>query len=860
MKFDLRLCLGAWLLASCLALPTTARGEVVVASAPAAGAQPALSVGFNADGQLRASTCAAPPCDLDSGSVLDAPRAVLERRAQAQLAILRIGQQRHAAWVRVPSGDGTAWEAIVVARPGQTDPAVLFAGATGWATGEDGLRRGGLVQLSARAADGSRKVIVGEQREDITICGRPTVLAPQLLVPDDLRLHPAKVQRLSRAERGAASTVVAVRVPGPPAVSEVDDASGVDEAATAASDDLPRPAAEGGHSGVPLLRVIAASSARGAPAALTDGDPNSVWSENRGGAGRGEFIVMRSSSAIPILGFLVTIRPSETQDEQGAAPREFWLASNDQLVKVRMPEDAWQHPGASYRIALERPWTSDCLSLVVQSAWQEQPRSNVTFAELQLLSEFHGADLPALVGALAGGGDRAQSAAAILGAAGSPGHAAVVEAFPRMDDGARRVALELLDQSDCAATAPAYIEALLGAQSQLREHARTRFAGCGKAMGPALEAALDERPEPASALLATALATADPARGVRAIARRLSGEAGKRQLLRRALALAARSSDARGSVQEVLDTPLPVVAKLDVLRALGQQLLRHRQSAERALAEVLRDTSFRTRYLALEPASQLARGGSAAASTYLRRSLSSRNAHVRQHAAELLPKVAGFESYLLAALDDDAVRVREAAVTALSQPQGRFAAGKLLELLREDPWPMVRQASAAGIARFGPEPSFDEALANALQDDSAEVRRSAVAALGARASVEFADDIRDLLSDDDELPMVRRAAARALGHLCDTESADALRTLALRVSDPMVEQEQRSLGHAALEALIQVRPQDARELLAPLLTPETPALIREGVGKALRSPSKCLRSPALPASSAPAPRLDVSTQ
>ena len=117
-------------------------------------------------------------------------------------------------------------------------------------------------------------------QEDLSLCGRPALLAPQLLMSTDLKLHPAKVQRLSVEEREHARHVSAVRA------------------------DANEPAR-----GFGVLRAVAATSAVGSPGALTDGNPETAWAENRGGAGRGEFVLMNVPPELPISGLDLLIRP-----------------------------------------------------------------------------------------------------------------------------------------------------------------------------------------------------------------------------------------------------------------------------------------------------------------------------------------------------------------------------------------------------------------------------------------------------------------------------------------------------------------------------------------------------------------------
>ncbi|HYJ07467.1 MAG TPA: hypothetical protein VEX18_00620, partial [Polyangiaceae bacterium] len=228
------------------------------AHAPAGLGQAALSVFSGKGGELMAATCATAPCSAGAIS-LNLPAELRNGPAQAELASL--GQGRHALVVTVADGIRT-FKAVLVAPLGGGAPKVLFSGLTGLTSGQPGERSGKMVQV-VDGGGGVSLVLVGEQWESVSLCGRPTILAPQLLNPKTLQLQNAKVQRLPLAERDAASSALVRRM----------------------ADDEPSSAVSG------VLRGLSASSAVGAPQAITDGDPETTWSEDRGGDGKGEFIV-----------------------------------------------------------------------------------------------------------------------------------------------------------------------------------------------------------------------------------------------------------------------------------------------------------------------------------------------------------------------------------------------------------------------------------------------------------------------------------------------------------------------------------------------------------------------------------------
>src|SRR5690606_8188227 len=211
--------------------------------------------------------------------------------------LLKLAPGRHVVPAVVPDpAKMRAYEVLVAAPLAGAGPLVLFEGFTGLVSGQYGAREGPMVYVSEPTTAGERRVVVGKQYEAISLCGRPSVLAPALLNPRDLKLHPAKVQRLPPSERDRAQRLQAARRD------------------------------EGARLGPPLLRAVGASSGIGAPQSLTDGDLSSTWAENHGGEGRGEFVTFNAPPQLSIAGFDFSVRPSgDEPPEHGASPREFWL-------------------------------------------------------------------------------------------------------------------------------------------------------------------------------------------------------------------------------------------------------------------------------------------------------------------------------------------------------------------------------------------------------------------------------------------------------------------------------------------------------------------------------------------------------
>jgi hypothetical protein len=781
----------------------------------AAGGQQALSV-FVTKGELMAASCAALPCSAGAVS-LGLPSELRGKPAHAD--VINIGQGRRAVVVAVDDG-ARAFRAVVAAPLTAGGPKVSFAGLTGLLSGEDGSKSGPMVQVSEADGDGVRRVLVGEQNEGVSLCGRATILAPRLLAAQDLELHPAKVQRLSVAERDRARRVKATHLPD----------------------------SEPSRGAASVLTVLAASSAIGSPQALTDGDPETTWSENVGGAGKGEFVVMRAPPELPIAGLELTLRPKLRAPEGGAAPERLFVAGPRDVVEVTLPDDAWKSPGARYRVSFDPPLQSSCLALVLDSAFDTAPKAAVTIAEVAVLSELSEGALPALVAALAGGGQRAESAKALLVAGGPAAHAAVANAYSQLDEGGRRVALEVMDSAPCSASAPVYVTALTGKIEAQSQHAQSRLRRCGAAGGEALALALakvDKTDKRLMPLLVNELTVTDPARAVQAFIPLLDEKTvQRRRLLRTALAQAARSTQAEPAIRAALADPqTTAVASIDLLRALGDSAPRYEPQASVALARLSAGTpAFRNRYLLLGPSAVLSRVSREADASFRKSVGSDPDPHVRSAALALVREPGRYRAELLAGLQHPELRVREAAVGALAVPAGAFAGAALVERLEKDQWPLVRAAAADALSHLPTGGALDKPLLEALSDDSAMVRARSIRALGARRATGVADRVRDRLSDSEEWPEVRAEAARALGALCDADSADVLVAFADKLADPMASPEAQLIASAAVTSLGRLAQPNLKESLAKLTNPKAPPQARRAATAALAARDTCRQS------------------
>ncbi len=790
-----------------------AEAAPVFAVAAAGAGQRALAVGFDGNGALRTNLCGGGKCTLASGTVVDAPADYLARAAKSKLTVVPIGSGRRAILVTLPGATpDRAWQAVYAAPVGPGGVVTVFAGETGYVRGEWGERAGAMVQVSEPRKDGSRTVLVGEQREDMTLCGRPTILAPQLLSAKDLKLRPARVQRLPPGERDAATVLTATPV-------------------------------EGASSGLPMLRPTGASSAVGDPRALADGNSETVWSENRGGDGRGELVVMAAPHELPINGFEMVVRPEKAAVPDGVAPRTFFLATDKQLYQVRLEQDAWQTPGARYQVALPAPIRTGCVALVLDTAHGAKKTSKVTLAELAARTEVDAQSIDGLVGALAGGGPRSATAASALTLIGDKGFTAVAKAFASLDEGGRRVALEVMDHAPCNQSAVVYVAALLGPSAPQRVHARARLPRCSKDAERAIVHALDRDPRRLPQL-SVALAEIAPAAAVTVLLPRLrKAPLRERQVIRVALGRAAASPRALGALRGALNDPkLSPSVSLELLRALGPRVVEHAAHAAVALERVSAGTNdFRLRYLRLEPAGRLAAANPRARSVVSQALTSDKNGHVRMRAAEVVENPTLFSKELTRALNDTEVRVREAAANALAAQGGRFASKALLGRLEADPWPIVRAAAATALSHHGPDTSVDAALGEAVADSSRHVRGPVLTALGKRRALSQAEKVRERLTTDDEAPDVRARAAEALGLMCDRGAVELLTRSVHKLADPMLPAEERGVSTVALGALSRIRPADIADRLRPLRKKTAPATARAAADATLRAAGTCGR-------------------
>jgi hypothetical protein len=763
-------------------------------------------------GAALAGACAVGPCPVSVD--LGVPEGFRGGLGEAELSAVTLAPRR--ALVRLVALDrerGRRWVALVAGPLKPGPPVVLFSGEAD-TTGSPTAFEKSLVQVIEE--DGKTFVVVGQRDGEVHLCGRPSVLGPRVVDPSDLTLKPARVQRLAQPERAGAQRLVA-------------------EGSDQAGEPLAR-----------LLQAVGASSGTGAPGALTDGDPETSWSEARGGEGRGEFVVFRAPREVPLRSIRFQVRPPTRDVPGGAAPRRFYLVDDRGTFEVLMPEDAWQKPGRRYQITFPAPRPTSCVGIVLDDAYTAAsgPSPAVTLAEVEAWSRLDGqVSLDDLLGRLGQSGPDAREAAALLVRGGNGARQAIARRYDQLPEAARFLALDAMDQGDCGESAPFFALLLASKLRQEARHARTRIERCGKAAAPALIAALQEQAHPARLAAANELALLRPAEALPAL---LHADWGKqRKGFLGVLAKAAGAPRGRAALLAQLDdASLPAATTLDLLRAAGEVINDPEvlAAASRALGRAAQGSAdFAGRYLALGPASRLAEGGDEGALGLLRVAAVDSAVPLRSSAITASGPVAALRPVVLAAATDPEPRVREAVARALAQA-GRWGQEErraLLGLLGDE-WTFVRSATYDALGAVGPDGEVDARLLERLRGEKAPAALARAIEATARRRVGGAAGALEELARGKARPLeVRVRATKALGALCHRASQPWLLEVVQAGVGPLSDEEARELGGAALVALGRLAPADLRERLGPLLKKESPPHVRMAAEAALAETERC---------------------
>lgn len=798
-----------------MSLPAAASGASAIV--PGSSTQNALAVSVDAANVVARACRAGASCSAAGGEAFAIPAE--GNAAKATVETVALAGDKGVAVVQVPLKTGGSWVLLLAASAAGDAPAVQkkLSGAIDVAHGKLDGERYRRVLLREKNAAGTR-LVIGKRYENATVCGRPATIAAQELVPADMTWRSTHARSLSAKARAAATAITATR------------------ASTGLDTNLPS-----------LLTATVASSAVGqSRSGMTDGDLTTRWAEKRPGDGKGELISMNGSEEVSITGFDIVLRPTGDAAARAAAPRTFFIATQDDVFHVTLPEDAWSaEPGQTYQVTLPQRVKSDCVALVLDEGYVDGERDEVGFAELRARTELDGKTHAELAELLRGDSPHADAARAILVRSGKPAISAVMAAYDKLDRLGKARAVEVVESGSCSETSRFYVDRLLGRGRDLKDfepeldplaqRARTQLRGCRGAATEALTQAMkSEAPGKRRVVAARELADIAPMAAVDAIlavladgstAPKASGaDDVVRRGLRSALGIALKHKRAERVVRERLAparfAKLSLVERIDLLRALGPRLAELSPIAGPALGGLLdARASFRTRYLLLPAAAHLAGAGDANALAFIDASLTkAKSAHLRARAAAVSGGIPALAKEIAKALDDASPRVREAALA------GMTGAGKIppaseprvIALLAGDKWTFVRIGAAQALSRQSAGGPADAALIAALDDTSNLVRTAVLRALGDKKTVAAGEAIHDIADNPRESIGVRAAAVAALGSLCRSESNELLYKLALRAGYQQLPYDQ-PLGLAALAALGEIKPPDIAERLAPLL-------------------------------------------
>lgn len=810
-RLSTTLCLTLLFLTSPLRAETHKR----VVAPPAQGSA-AVEARFEPSaGGLQIRRCRAADCSDAPAAPKTLPIPIDRARVdwdRATLELVSIGEGKHLIHARAQDRDrkDLTFEALV---SGHSDEPI-FQGLTGYTSGEEGDRSGQVVRLYDRD-EHTKSVVIADVREDTRICGQAmTPLVARGLDPKTMQLRGATIHRLDASERDGATKIV-----GAPRRQDAQE---------------------------PLARVVVATggSSNGAPA-LTDGKVNTVWSESRSGDGHGEFVTMRAPPEVPIHSFVVTVAPpNATTKGASAAPRSFFVATDQKLFHVTLPEDAWTSPGRAYDVPLPTPIKTSCVAIVLDEAYARGLASpEVSIAEIAALTKFDsdGATLDDVSKELSG--PRADEAAAILRRSGDNGLAAVAKRWGSLDDRGRALAVDVAASAgSCDGAAMDLLtRALVDKDREVKRRALGRISRCGKASTTALVAAL--RDERNRASVAPLLASIAPAAALEPLAEQLGeGSNESRHAIRGAFARAAANAP-RDRLLAMLQKTAGR-ARLDMLRALGPKIAELAPESGAALVEIVRAApDMPTRWLVAEPLAEAARARGAAEIAQLD-ALIRRDPDwpVRARAIEVSASLPAIHAAIAHAATDPEPRVREAAQKALGAASAPDSVHVMIKALATDDWTFVRVAAAESLGKSAESGGAASGLARALRDKSARVRAAAVTSLGALRATGQADEVRARLDDDKEDAEVRALAARALGAMCARSAVERLTKLALRSRAPVDETDER-LGGAAIEALIAIHPPDLDKRLEPLRARDVRLPVRRAAERARSEPGICGPAP-----------------
>lgn len=774
------------LVLSVLAASSSALAAPVSRTVPAGGGQDAVTVTVDVDsGELTV---------VVGGATSRIATKIAPDARNVKIEALDLAGGKHAVWAHVPSRtDATSYDLV------QAGSTVLFQGPTGFTSGQPGSMTGETVEMAT--ASGKPTLVHAKISESVVLCGRGrTFLSTEVLDPNKGAFVAGAADVFTAQELKAATPIVL-----------------------------------SSHSGttaplVPLL--VAAGTTTGEDGrALVDGEDLTPWASGA----RGDAALFRAPTEVPIGRLSISItKPVGAANPHVVAPRTLVLTTGRATFLLTFPEDAMLKGGGTYDVTFTEPIKASCLGVVLDQAYDHgQVGAKVTLGEIRARSalELGGATLATLPPLLSPAGPTSDAALAILKRAGDRALVPLKDAWPKLDEYGRELAIDAAAAAPCGTSTPLLLDAIC-TNGEVARKAESALLRCHRSSN--IVAAVGTSGTFACPRIPSLLALLGKEAALPALGRALGkGDVDTRSSIRQAFATAARDVPGDKIAPLLADPAVDVAARLELLRALGPRVVDVGSAAAPVLDELLGPAApMDRRWLALGPLAELARGGNTKEGERLGGLLAKDpDWQVRARAAELANGIPAAQAALLGAIDDPQPRVREAALRTVASQKISAAGLAAQKKLDADPWTFVRLAAAQAIGAMPAAPDLDAGLATALEKEkSSPVEEAILLAIAAHHAKDALPSVRGRFTDDREDAEVRAAAARTLGALCDASSTDELVEVALHADDPLISSEGLGLTLAAIEALGAIHPKDLGSKLSSLLAAD----VKEGVRNATR--------------------------
>jgi HEAT repeat protein len=583
---------------------------------------------------------------------------------------------------------------------------------------------------------------------------------------------------------------------------------------TALRDDPAMPAGRplgGFHFVAASTTSSAGSDARGlgAPTALDDGDPKTVWSEGLGGDGRGEFLTARAQSG-PYRVRGLRIVPGDASSPAAFKARNrirsLAIAFGPEPARrfdVEFPQDpAAAGPAkiaAPYWIALPSPVETACVTVVIRDVYRgsdEGPRAGggtTAISDLAVFTDLDGGEgLARLLADTASGADCASRVPALvslgpaavaplakaIGTARGEGRACLVQALAGIGGAIHDEAALAALAGALSGASPAE-ERLIADVLARAEHPPVALlaATLGAAKAPDADRARAARvlgalpgPDATAALLA-AVGTGSPALRLEVV-----------QALGRSpgatVALVVNALEAARAA-----TPPALLRRADLIRvlpALARRSPAEAASAHAALRGVLANSDakeFEVRARAVLALGALPNAGGASGVTDDLSGVAAGDPDpvLRFLAVRELgnPEAAGAVPALRRALEDRDPRVRETAAEGLGAHRDAGAEPLLIAGAKQEDWPIVRRAEIEALGRLCGAAGRD-LLVRAIERDVDDVRRAALVGLTRCRDKRAPGALLQLVRARRVNPSLRELAASLIGEWGDPHVTDAL--------------------------------------------------------------------------------------